>query len=191
MPVAFVSKIFSPAQPKLLIHSKEFLAIYTSFLEFAYNLCEASKATIVLTDNKSVTHFFQTKAIPRSLWNARDYVLQFIFKKAHIAGSVNTAADSALSLKFKVTEKIRLKIREDLKTLPFEVTTSSSDVRDEEQFFFFTQTDGKDETKQPTPEEKEQSPKGRQIGYQMRNNPQRIQVSRITQRSTETLLRTP
>ena len=40
------------------IYSKNFLAIYMALLEF---LWEASKPTIVLTDNKSVTRFFQTK----------------------------------------------------------------------------------------------------------------------------------
>ena len=61
-----------------------------AFLEFAHILWEATKPTIVLTDNKSVTRFFQTKAIPPAFWNACNYVLQFNFKIAHIAGSVNT-----------------------------------------------------------------------------------------------------
>ena len=91
--VAFGSKIFSPAQLKMSIHSKEFLAIYMAFLKFAHILWETTKPTIVFTDNKSVTRFFQSKAIPPSLWNACDYVLQFNFKIADIAGSVNTAAD--------------------------------------------------------------------------------------------------
>ena len=86
-PVAFGSKVFSPAQLKMSIYSKDFLAIYMAFLEFAHILWEASKPTIVLTDNKSVTRFFQTKAIPPSLLNACDCVLQFNFKIAHIAGS--------------------------------------------------------------------------------------------------------
>ena len=85
-PVAFGSKIFSPAQLKMSIYSKEVLATYMAFLEFAHILWETTKPTIVLTDNKSVTRFFQTKAIPPSLWNACDYVLQFNFKIAHIAG---------------------------------------------------------------------------------------------------------
>ena len=85
-PVAFGSKVFPPAQLKMSIYSKEFLAIYMAFLEFAHILWETSKPTIVLTDNKSVTRFFQTKASPLSLWNACDYVLQFNFKIAHIAG---------------------------------------------------------------------------------------------------------
>ena len=49
--VAFGSKVFSPAQLKMSIYSKEFLAIYMAFLEFAHNLWETSKPTIVLTDN--------------------------------------------------------------------------------------------------------------------------------------------
>ena len=64
-----------------------------AILEFQHILWEATKPTIVLTDNKSVTRFFQPMAIPPALWNACDYVLQYNFKIEHIAGSVNTAAD--------------------------------------------------------------------------------------------------
>ena len=144
-PVAFGSKLFSPAQLKMSIYSKELLAIYMAFLDFAHFLWETMKPTIVSTDNKSVTRFFQTKPIPPSLWNACDYVLQFNFKVAHIAGSVNTAADFLSRLELKVTERIRLKIREDVQTIPIEVTTSSSDVADEEQFLF-THTDDQNAT---------------------------------------------
>ena len=155
-PVAFGSKIFSPAQHRMSIYSKEFLAIYMAFFEFAHIFWEATKPTIVLTDNKSVTRFFQTKAIPPALWNACDYVLQINFKIAHIAGSVNTAADFLSRLEIKVPEKIRLKIREDIHTTPIEVTTSSSDVADEEQFFFM-HADDTDESEEQTLERKEQS----------------------------------
>ena len=140
------------------IYSEKLLAIYMAFLEFAYILWETSKPTIVLTDNKSVTRFFQTKAIPPSLWNACDYVQQFNFKMAHIAGSINTAADFLSRLEFKVTEKIHLKMREDVQTTSIEVSTSSSDAADEEQFFF-TQTDGQDETEKQILQRKEQFPK--------------------------------
>ena len=127
-----------------------------AFLEFAHILWEATKPTIVLTDNKSVIRSFQTKAIPTALWNACDYVLQFNFKIAHIAGSVNTEADFLSRLELKVTEKIRLKIREDIQTTPIEVTTSSSDAADEEQFFL-TKADNNDESEEQTLERKEQS----------------------------------
>ena len=157
-PVAFGSKLFSPAQLKMSIHSKEFLAIYVAFLEFAHILWETSKPTIVLTANKSVTRFFQTKAIPPSLWNACDYVLHFNFKIAHIAGSVNTTAEFFSRLELKVTEKIHLQIREDVQTTAIEVSTSSSDVADEEQFFF-TQPDSQDETEEQILQRKKQSQK--------------------------------
>ena len=110
---------------------------------------EAAKRTIVLTDNKSVTRFFETEAIPAALWNACDYELQFNFKIAHIAGSINTAADFLSRLKPNVTEKIRLKIREDFQTTPNEVTTSSSQIADEEQFSF-TQPDNESESDEQT-----------------------------------------
>ena len=157
-PVAFGSKVFSPAQLKKSIYSKEILAIYMAFFEFAHSLWETSKPTNVLTDNKSVTRFFQTKAIPPSLWNACDYVLQFNFKITHFAGSIKTAADFISRLKLRVTEKIHLKIREDVQTTPIELSTSSSDVADEEQFFF-TQTDSQDETDEQILQRKEQSQK--------------------------------
>ena len=155
-PMAFGSKIFPAAQLKMSIYSKEFLAVYMAFLDFAHILWETIKPTIVLTVNKSVTRFFQTKAIPPALWNARDYVLQFNFKIAHIAGSVNNAADVLSRLELEVTEKIRLKIREDIHTTPIEVTTPFSDVADEEQFFF-TRADYSNESEEQTLQRKEQS----------------------------------
>ena len=75
-----------------------------AFFEFANILWEARKPTIALTDNKSVTRFFQTIAIPPSLWNACNYVLQFNFEIAHIAGSIDTAADFLSRLELEVTE---------------------------------------------------------------------------------------
>ena len=83
-----------------------------------------------------MTRFFQLKAIPAPFLNARNYVLQFISKRADIDGSNNTAAYFLSRLDMKVTEVIRLKIWEDVQTTPIEMTTSFSDVADEEQLFF-------------------------------------------------------
>ena len=83
-------------------------------------------------------------------------MLQFNFKIAHIAGSVNTAADFLSRFELKVTERICLKIREDVQTTPIEITTSSSDVADEEKFFF-THTDDQHETEEKILQRKEQS----------------------------------
>ena len=94
-PVAFGSKVFSPAQLKMSIYSKKFLGIiYHAFLEYSHLLWVATlPPTLVMTDNRSVTRFFQTKAIPPTLWNACDYVLQFNFHIMHVAGTQNMAAD--------------------------------------------------------------------------------------------------
>ena len=85
-------------------------------------------------------------------------MLPFNFKKTHLADSVNTAADFLLRLELKVTEKMHLKIREDVQTTPIEVSTSSPDVADEEQFFFM-QADGQDETEEHIQQRKEKSQK--------------------------------
>ena len=85
-------------------------------------------------------------------------MLQFNFKIAHTAGSVNTAADFLSRLELKVTKKIHLKFREDVQTTPLEVSKSSSDVADEKQLFL-TQTDGQNETEQQILKRKEQSQK--------------------------------
>ena len=67
-------------------------------------------------------------AIPPSLWNACDYVLHFNIKIPQMAGFLKTAADILSILEPEVTEKIRLKIREDVQTTSIEVTTSSLDI---------------------------------------------------------------
>ena len=108
------------------------MALYIAFFELAQIFWEATTSRIVLTDNKSVKFFFQTEAIPLASWNACEYVLQSKFKLAHIADSVKTAADFLSRVQFKVTQKVRLKIREDIQTTPLETTTAFSEVVDEE-----------------------------------------------------------
>ena len=135
-PVAFGSRVFSPAQLKMSIYCKEFLAIYHAFLEYSHILWETTTPTLVPNDNRSVTRFFQTKTIPPALWDACDYVLQFKFRVMHVAGSQNTAADFLSRLELTPKEKVQLKLRDDILTSPVEVNLQSSDVADEEQLFF-------------------------------------------------------
>ena len=54
-PVAYGSKTFTPAQIKMSIYAKEFLAIYFAFKEFGHIFWGAPKPVIILTDNKAVT----------------------------------------------------------------------------------------------------------------------------------------
>ena len=63
-PVAFGSKVIPLAQLKMPIYCKEFSAIYHAFVEYSHILWGTTLPTLVMTDNRSVTRFFQTKAIP-------------------------------------------------------------------------------------------------------------------------------
>ena len=144
--VAFGSKTFSLPQLKMSIYAKEFLAIYFAFMEYSHILWGSSKPTIVLTDNKSVTKFFQTKMIPPSVWNACDFLLQFHFEIAHVSRKMNTAADFLSRLDINPKDKVLLQIREDIQTTPIQVKIQSSDIHEEDQFYFLPEDDSETET---------------------------------------------
>ena len=144
-PVAYGSKTFSPAQLKMSIYAREFLAIFFAFKEFGHIFWGTPKPVIILTDNKSVTRFFQTKIIPPSLWNACDYVIQFNFTIAHIPGKNNTAADYLSPLEISPKEKLIIRIREDIPTTPIERHVQSDGVAEEEQIYY---TDDDNETEE-------------------------------------------
>ena len=81
-------------------------------------------------DRYWISHtYLQTAVIPPWSWNACDYVLQSIFKKAHNEGSISTAADFVFRLELKVIE--RIKLREDIQTTPNEGILCSSDIANE------------------------------------------------------------
>ena len=156
-PIAYGSKTFTPSQLKMSIYAKEFLAIYYAFKEFGHIFWGTPKPVIILTDNKSVTRFFQTKIIPPPLWNACDFVIQFNFTIAHITGKNNTAADYLSRMEKDPTEKLVLKIRADVETQPIEVNVQSAGVSEEEQVFF---TEEDNETEEQIWERKRQSKAG-------------------------------
>ena len=85
-------------------------------------------------------------------------MLQLNFKIAQDAGSTNTAVDDLSKPQHKVSEKIRLKSRQDQQTTLIEVANSSSDVNNEEQVSF-TQRNPDIETESQTFERKKQSRK--------------------------------
>ena len=125
----------SPAQRKMSIYCKEFLAIYHASLECCQILWETTLHTLVMTDNRSVTRFIQTKAIPTTLWNACDYVLPFNFHIMHVAGTQNTAAEFLSRTDLNSKERIERKIRNDITIRTIQVNLQSTDVADAEQLF--------------------------------------------------------
>ena len=87
-------------------------------------------------DKNPVTCYVQTKGVTPSVWSACDYVLQFEFKIAQKAGSIDTAAAFLCKQELKVLKKLRLINHEDIQKTPIEAITISVDVSDEEQFIF-------------------------------------------------------
>ena len=132
-PVAYGLKSFTPSQIKLSIYAEDFIAIYFAFKEFGHISWGAPKPVIILTDNKAVTRFFQTKFVHPALWNACDYVIQFNFVIAHIPGAQNTAVEYLSRLKADTKDKLVMKIREDVQTLPIEINVQSAEVSQKEQ----------------------------------------------------------
>ena len=105
-----LQKIIS-VQLKKSLNLKHFLASFRNFFQFAHILWQTTRPAIVLPVFKTVSHFYRMIAIPTSLWNAYDYVLQFNFSLALLAGPINTATDFLSRLVFNVTQKIRSRIQ--------------------------------------------------------------------------------
>ena len=140
-PVAYGFKTFTPAQMKMSIYAKEFLAMYFAFQELGHIFWGAPKPVIILTDKKAVTRFFQTKIVPQALWIACDYVIQFNFVIAHIPGAQNTAGDFLSRLKAVPKDKLVMKLREDVQTVPNEINVQAAGVSQEEQIFYMNDDD--------------------------------------------------
>ena len=155
-PIAYGSKTYSSSQIKMSIYAKEFLAIYMEFKEFGHIFWGTTKPVFIMTDSKSVTRFFRTKMIPPPLWKACDFVLLFSFTVVHLPGKLNTAADFSSRLERDPSEKIILKIREDIPTKPIEMNIESTGIAQEETVFFGT-TDQQQTTKKELWKRKEES----------------------------------
>ena len=158
------------------IFAKEFLAIYYAFKEFGHIFWGTPQPVTISTDNNSLTRFFQTKISPPPLWNACDFVIQFKFVIALIPGKNNTAADYLSRMKMDPTEKLVLKIREDVETRPIEVNVQSAGVSEEEQVFF---TEEDNETEQQIWDRKLQSKKGLMVPETV------IQIDAISENTVE------
>ena len=109
VPVSSGSKIFTPTYLKLSIYAKEFLAADLAFDNFAHILWCSTKPVLVLTDNHSLTGFFQAKTIPSSLWTYVDHVLNFNFVLGHIPGKANAAAEYLSRIHVQPHTKLELR----------------------------------------------------------------------------------
>ena len=118
--------MISAAQLKLSIYCIEFLAICHAFLEYSHILWETTLLTIVMIDNRSGTRFFQTEAIPPTLWNASGYVLEINFHIMHVARTHNTAAEFVSRIDLKPRRNPRNKERFSKETLKIKMKTKET-----------------------------------------------------------------
>ena len=113
-PVSFGSRLFTTTQLKLSVNYKKFLALYFALDHFAQFIWGATKPVLVLTDNRSLTQFFQSESIHPSLWNCLDRVLSFNILFAHIPRKANSApnflprmqTDPKLALQIKLLHHV-------------------------------------------------------------------------------------
>ena len=105
-PVAFGSHRFTEGQMSLTMYAKDFLAMHFGFNEFAHFLWAVKKPIFVMTYNKALTRFFQSKHIPLKLWNYCDQVLQFDSVLAHVPGTETSAADYLSRLDINSQDRI-------------------------------------------------------------------------------------
>ena len=124
-PVSFGSRIFKPNQLKMSIYAKEFLAVHFALDMFANILWGCEKPVLVLTDNRAVTRFFQTKIIPPTPWNALDHVLSFDIILGHIPGKANLAADYLSRIHINPKEKLTLRINSKIPISEVQIDTTA------------------------------------------------------------------
>ena len=122
-PVAFGSRLFNIAQLKFSTYYKEFLGLYFALDHFSHFIWGTEKPVIVLTDNKSLTQFFQAKTIPPSLWNCLDRLLSYNLVIAHIPGRANYAADFLSRVQSDLSTTIELKLTDRIPVREIEVQT--------------------------------------------------------------------
>ena len=124
-PVSFGSHLFNATQLKFSIYYKEFLALYYALDYFSHYIWGSSKQVIILTDNKSLTQFFQSKVIPPSLWNCSDRILAFNIVIAHIPGRANYAADFLSRMENDKSATMSLKLIDRIPVREIEIDTEA------------------------------------------------------------------
>ena len=152
-PVVFGSQRFTEGQMSLTLYAKLFLAMHFAFDEFAHILWGVKKPTIVMTDNKALERFFQSKRIPPKLWNSCDQALQFDFVLDHVPGVENPAADYLSRIDIHPKDRIHLKLHDEIPVFKVEIDLASKTPKqdDEEEEYIPDETDVPDTTTLPNP----------------------------------------
>ena len=91
-------------------YCKKFLALYFSLECFSLFIWGAEKPVIVLTDNKSLTNFFQSKLLHPALWTFMDRVIAYNNVLPHIPGRAKAAADFLSNMQTDPSQTLELQL---------------------------------------------------------------------------------
>ena len=120
-PVSYGSQLFTASQIKMSTYCKEILALFFALEYFSHFIWGAEKPVIILTDNKSLTSFFQSKSLHPALWNFMDRVIAYNIVLAHIPGHANAAADFLLRMQTDPTQSLELQLHEPIPMKEIEI----------------------------------------------------------------------
>ena len=140
-PVAFGSQRVTEGQMSLTMYAKEYVAMHFAFDECAHFLWGVKKLTIVMTNMKPLTRFFQSKTIPPKLWNYCDQALQFDFVLAHAPGFENTAADYLSEIEINLQDRIHLKLHDEILVFKVEIDLASKPPKQDDDEDEYTRGD--------------------------------------------------
>ena len=85
-----------------------------------------------MTDNKSLTRFFQANRIPPSKWKTCYQTLQFTFDLTQLPGVENPAADYLPQLETRPEERVHLKLNDSIPVYLIEIDIASKPPKREE-----------------------------------------------------------
>ena len=111
-PVSYGSQLFNASRLKMSTYCKEILALYFALGYFCHFIWGTEKPVFMLTNNKRLTSFFQSKSFHPALWNFMDRVIAYNRVLAHISGRANAAADFLSRIQTNPTQSLELQLHE-------------------------------------------------------------------------------
>ena len=126
------------------MYAKEILAMHLAFDEFWHNLQRSKKPIIVITDNKALTRFFQSKLTLHHCENSvtkRSYlILCYLMFRL-----LNPTADSLSRLIFQPEDRAQLNSIDSIPVFQVQVDIASKKPKKEEDDTHYYPYDGADE----------------------------------------------
>ena len=113
-PVSYGSQLFNASRLKMSTYCKEILALYFALGYFCHFIWGTEKPVFMLTNNKRLTSFFQSKSFHPALWNFMDRVIAYNRVLAHISGRANAAADFLSRMQTNPTQSLELQLHESI-----------------------------------------------------------------------------